>query len=278
MNFKDVIELLISSYGITGLIISVLIIILFIITPYMFNKSNKNINKGLEKMAEEISKTMAAQNQNLIESLSKNESKMIDNQMKIIDMIIRHDNEDHLSRLDQREQISINIQDKINYLKVYYDCARVIVLEFHNSKGNLNGLPFKWYDIIYESQARGVMSISSDSQNLPSSLLIPIIKRMNEDDIVILDKENIQKIYDESPVLYDYLSNKLDADCVIYVPLYNINDRLIGMVAVEFSNSYQYDLKSFDPEEMIMASHYISSLLEVNKATSYKQPSQSQSE
>jgi len=52
MNFKEIFELLINRYGDGGLVITILIIILFLFLPYLFNKSNKNMSQNLEKMTQ----------------------------------------------------------------------------------------------------------------------------------------------------------------------------------------------------------------------------------
>ena len=265
MNFKEIFETLINIYGDGGLIISVLIVVLFIVTPYFFNKSNKTINQGLEKMASEIATSIAKQNENLINSLSNNESKMLDNQMKILEMMLKHSKQEHNEKIDKREAISIPIQEKINHLKIYYNCTRVAVLEFHNSKENLNGLPFKWYDMIYESQIKTADSISHDAQNLPANTLLPIIQDLKQNNIVILDHEKIASdIFSKSPVLYDHLINKVNANTVIYVPLRNLNDKLIGLLVLEYSGQTKFFKETFNSEELFIVAYAISALLELN--------------
>ena len=68
-------------------------------------------------------------------------------------------------------------------------------MEFHNSLVNLNGLPFKWYDLIYESIARGIHSVSMDIKNMPFNILSPIIKEIQDWNIAIFDKSGIEKFY-----------------------------------------------------------------------------------
>jgi hypothetical protein len=80
--------------------------------------------------------------------------------------------------LNIRDKVSIPIQDKINHLKDLYRASRVGVFEFHNSLVNLNGLPFKWYDLIYESIARNVRAMTMETKNMPYNILSPITMKI----------------------------------------------------------------------------------------------------
>ena len=122
-----------------------------------------------------------------------------------------------------------------------YNCQRTLVIEFHNSKENLNGLSFLWYDIQYEKQQRGINSISNKVKNLQLSNLLPIINRVNNapGNIIVIDSEEIEKIYNESTVLYNQLK-EINVEHIIYSGIYSSDNKLIGLVALEYQKNYPY--------------------------------------
>ena len=136
-------------------------------------------------------------------------------------------------------------------------------MEFHNSLVNLNGLPFKWYDLIYESIARGIHSISMDTKNMPFNILSPIIKEIQDGDIAIFDKSGIEKFYNQSSVLYDICINKNHVTGLIVAPLLNRDNQLVGILTLEYSFDNSLDTQNIDISELELESHSISTLLEL---------------
>ena len=136
-------------------------------------------------------------------------------------------------------------------------------MEFHNSLVNLNGLPFKWYDLIYESIARGIHSISMDTKNMPFNILSPIIKEIQDGNIAIFDKSGIEKFYNQSSVLYDICINKNHVTGLIVAPLLNKDNQLVGILTLEYSFDNSLDTQNIDISELELESHSISTLLEL---------------
>jgi hypothetical protein len=163
--------------------------------------------------------------------------------------------------LNIRDNISGPIQSKINHLKDFYRCSRTSVFEFHNSLVNLNGLPFKWYDVIYESVARGVSAISYETRNMPFNIILPIIRKVENGDTVLFTKQDIEDFYNQSSVLYDFCE-KHEITSLIVSPLINKDQQLIGLVVLEYSeNNYIDDDIVIDDLEL--EAHAISTLLEL---------------
>ena len=120
--------------------------------------------------------------------------------------------------------------------------TKLVLIEFHNSKENLDGLSFLWYDIQHEKQQKGIESISAKVRNLQTTNLRPIIRRVNNEKthIINLGVEDIENIYNESTVLYDYLM-KQDLEHIMYIGIYNTTtNELIGIIAIEWHKGYPY--------------------------------------
>ena len=62
MDFVKIFQFFIETYGYSGFVVSVLIIILFITLPYLIKKNNKDIKDGLKYITVEL--TQAIKNEN----------------------------------------------------------------------------------------------------------------------------------------------------------------------------------------------------------------------
>ena len=240
MSF-DTITTIFEQYGWPGLVGCALVFAII----YFINKKEKStgdyINKGFEKMTD----TLTSQNNKLIEMTIENNSKMAD---KMADIVCKamadkktQDNIDHGElmqlRIDNSEKINSILRDILQQ----YNAQRVLVFEFHNSKENFNGLPFAWYDVQYEKQVREIPCISQKARSLQLDNLLPIIKKVNKADgnIVLYRREDIEDIYDESTVLYSQLK-EVNAENIIYCGLYNKDNRIVGMVVLEYDGGYAF--------------------------------------
>ena len=62
MNFTEIFKFLSENYGGGGLVLSVLIILLFLFLPYLFNKSNKNMKDGFDTVSNKLTEAIKDEN------------------------------------------------------------------------------------------------------------------------------------------------------------------------------------------------------------------------
>ena len=240
MSF-DTVTTIFEQYGWPGLIGCAIVLAII----YFINKKEKStgdtISKGFEKMTD----TLASQNNLLVEKTLENSNKMADRMVDIVYQAMTErrvqDNKDHGDlmqlRIENSEKINSILRDILNQ----YNAQRVLVFEFHNSKENFNGLPFAWYDVQYEKQVREIPCISQKARSLQLDNLLQIIKKVNKADgnIVLYRKEDIEDVYEESTVLYSQLK-EVNAESIIYCGLYNKDNKIVGMVVLEYDSGYAF--------------------------------------
>ena len=261
MDFVKIFQFLTETYGYGGLVLSILIVILFLFLPYLMRRNNKDMKDGLKDVTTTLTQAIKDENKELISGLKDNQSKLIDNQLELVKELIVNQKLEHEKNLNIRDNISGPIQSKINHLKDFYRCSRASVFEFHNSLVNLNGLPFKWYDVIYESVARGVSAISYETRNMPFNIILPIIRKVEHGDTVLFTKQDIEDFYNQSSVLYDFCE-KHEIHSLIVSPLINKDQQLIGLVVLEYSEDNYID-DDVVIDDLELEAHAISTLLEL---------------
>lgn len=230
-----------SDYGWPGFVAIVLILVLDWIVSKKDKSTQKTINSGFDRLTDSISR----QNEHLINSINRSNEKTQTELFNLIKTtIIDKDNTaklNHYKSLDKRQVVSEEINNILWDTMNIYNCQRILVLEFHNSKENLNGLPFLWYDVQYEKQQKDVLPISSKARNLQASNIVPIINVINNTpgNIIILDKNDIEKLYNKSTVLYSQLK-ELNIEHIIFSGIYSNDNKLIGIVALEYQENHPY--------------------------------------
>lgn len=245
MGVSDLLDIF-KTFGWSGVIGSIIVIGLYYIIIKAQNNAKKEIHNGFENLSMKI----ADQNKELVRAITTSNENMQSRMFDLINTSMTHnfDSHDkkvkdiHNSSLRKRLQVSEEINDILWELMNHYNCQRSILIEFHNSKENMNGLSFLWYDIQYEKQHKSVQSISAKARNLQASNLLPIIKMVNAapSNIVILNEQDIEDIYEKSTVLYSHFK-EIHAAHIIYCGIYSTYDNeLIGLIALEYQEGYPY--------------------------------------
>ena len=230
-----------NNYGWPGVLATIVIFIIY----FIINKKDKStqnvITSGFDKLASSISN----QNEHLIKSIASSNEKTQTELLSLVKTTIldrdKTIQDNHNKSIDKRIKISEEIDNILWDMMNLYNCQRAVVIEFHNSKENLNGLSFLWYDIQYEKQQRDVYAISNKVRNMQASNIMPIINKVNitPGNIVILNPEDIEKIYEESTVLYSQFK-ELNIEHIIFSGIYSSNNKLIGLVALEYQAHHPY--------------------------------------
>lgn len=237
---NNILEFL-NKYGWPGIVAIVLILVIYWIITKKDKATKATIINGFDKLATSISN----QNENLIDCITRSNEKtqaelfnLVKTTLSERDNTIKYN---HERSLDRRFIISEEIGNILWDTMNLYNCQRAIVIELHNSKENLNGLSFLWYDVQYEKQQRDVLSLSSKARNLQASNIMPIINRVNNTpgNIIILNSDDIEKIYNESTVLYSQFK-EVNIEHIIFSGIYSSDNKLIGLVALEFQKNHPY--------------------------------------
>ena len=229
---------------------------------------NKSINSSVDKTADKMADIISNQNVTLINSMidmtKQNQTEVLSLLNKSLNMHDEEKEQEHIASIQHRLNISESIQKHLYDLMMLYRARRCALLEFHNSKENLNGLSFLWYDAHYEVKQRNVTPISGRCKDLQISNLMPVIKDVIDNDgIIHYNKEDLDRLEKYSGVLYDQLVKELGVTDIIFAGLYDQNNNIIGLVFLEYNDYvYKYDEDIINLEDIKHHACTMSQLLE----------------
>jgi len=278
MDFKGIFQVLIDNYGIYGLIIAICLVGICVAIPVMLNKHSKKMSDNFSTLGINLSNALQKQNDGLINKLTETQDKLLESQLNLVNTLLNQKAENHKEDLKTRDKVSIPIQNKINHLKDLYRASRVGIFEFHNSLTNLNGLPFKWYDLIYESIKKGIHAMSAETRNMPYNILSPITMHIQDGEIKVFNTKDIDNFYDQSSVLYDYCTDKMHINDLICSPILNQENQLVGMLTLEYAYDDKLNFEDLDLSDIETETKIISALLELNRKEKEKEKEKTKEE
>lgn len=238
----DTLIKLFEDYGWPGIGAAATIAFIYYFTNKYSKKQSKQIKDGFESMAN----VLAVQNEKLIDKIVTTNEKTQEHMMDIVmHALQKHDHKtelEHQDSLDARRELGKYVDETLFDMLNILNAQRTFVIEFHNSKENLDGLAFLWYDIQYEKQQKGIDPLSNKARNLQATNLRPIIERVKKapGHIITLHEKDIEDIYQESTVLYAHFT-EIEAEHLVYCGIYNEDTHeLIGLLGIEYQKGYPY--------------------------------------
>ena len=99
----------------------------------------------------------------------------------------------HTERMDKRNDNTPLIQQELDNLRIRYDASWVSVWELHNNTNNLDGLPFIFASLNYESMNPGLIPIAEQFDNVRLSLY-PLSTYLRKNDMWYGDVEGLKEI------------------------------------------------------------------------------------
>lgn len=238
----DTIINIFEQYGWPGLMTVMYILFIYFLISKKDKKSNDAINAGFNSLANTITK----QNEVLIEKMTETN---VNTQQQLFNLVNKAiDDKDnnkeagHKKSIEKRIEIGEKVDEMLFDILLWSNAQRAVIIEFHNSKENLDGLSFIWYDIQHEKQQKGIETLSVKARNLQATNIRPIINRVNNSltHIVHLSPEDIENIYNESTVFYQNMK-EIHAAHLIYCGIYNTEtNELIGLICLEFQEGYPF--------------------------------------
>lgn len=255
--------------GIFGLLVLAAVFILGIYLKRASNKSSEKTSSVLVEGFKSLSSDMSKHNDKLLDALltqNQNNTRAILDVVNVALVNHRQQNKNiHDRNLKLRETASLKIKTKIHDLLNRYNCDRAFILEFHNSKQNMTGLSFLWYDMTFEEIAKGVPTIQTYWKDQEASTLLPVVKDIcDEDGFKIYTIEDLEELQHKSTVLYHRLRIERQLQEAIMIALYGSNNEIIGILILEYEAS-MIPIEVLDVADLIREAGSISDLLDYQK-------------
>lgn len=265
----DVLGNVLLQYGWPGFLMIFAVSVLFIWLKFSMNKSNKNTSETLTKGFTDLSTEMSKNNTKLVKALVDQNKTNTEALINIVNTaLMRRETSNKITydrNLKLREMASYKIKQKIHDLLNKYNADRSFILEFHNSKQNMTGLSFLWYDMTFEEIAKGVKTIQSAWKDQEASSLLPVVKDINDEDgFKIYTIDDLEELQKTSSVLYHRLRIERQLQEAIMVGLYGTNNTMIGILILEYEESF-IPIEVLDPTDIIRDAGSIADLLDYNK-------------
>lgn len=152
----------------------------------------------------------------------------------------------HKEKIEKRDQLLAEMIPLLTEFRAELEADRVLYFEYHNTKENLVGIPFKFVDLVLQNNRYGVQPIPSPIyRDISAGVLTDIYEIIKDGKSIYCEGKDDTKFRIEHPGAYQLFINDLDGSShQLYISLPGINQP-IGLIVIEW-----IDKPTEDPEEI----------------------------
>ena len=152
----------------------------------------------------------------------------------------------HKEKVEKRDQLLAEMIPLLTEFRAELEADRVLYFEYHNTKENLVGIPFKFVDLVLQNNRYGVQPIPSPIyREISAGVLTDVYEIIKDGKSIYCEGKDDTKFKIEHPGAYQLFINDLDGSShQLYISLPGINQP-IGLIVIEW-----IDKPTEDPEEI----------------------------
>jgi hypothetical protein len=140
----------------------------------------------------------------------------------------------HEEKLIKRDYLLSELSPILRELRAETDADRILYFEYHNSKKNLIGIPFKYVDLVQVHRKYGVPKFEyTHLKNINSGVLTGIYEAMKKNNVIINNGDG--EFASRYPEDFEYIAENDEAvqHCFINLPGVHIP---VGFIVLEWND------------------------------------------
>ena len=139
----------------------------------------------------------------------------------------------HDGKMEKRDELIFELSPLLSELRAVTGADRILYIEFHNSKENLIGIPFKYLDLVLTSKKYGVSEFDIKKYHeLNAGILSPIFSELRKTGYVV-NKGSEEGLFNSYHEVSDFVNAQDGSVQQVYLNLPGVNAP-IGIIILEW--------------------------------------------
>lgn len=140
----------------------------------------------------------------------------------------------HEPRINKRDELVFELSPMLSELRTITGADRILYIEYHNSKENLVGIPFKYLDLVLTHKKYGIPEFDiKNYHELNAGVLAPIYMNLRKDGYVINRGPQDYDFLQYSHEISDFIHAQDGSVQQVYLNLPGVNTP-IGLIILEW--------------------------------------------
>jgi hypothetical protein len=184
---------------------------------------------------------------------------------EVIEVVSEITEEQHNEKMKLRDELLRDLQPMLNEIRAQTRADRVLYLEYHNSKENLVGIPFKYADLVLQASSYNVTTVpESLYKDINTGAITSLYEELKHN---IISSDDSMFCY-KFPGTYELFNGNDGSEKQVFVSIPGV-DQPIGMLVFEWvDEDINIDIKRI---EYILGGHGGNYLSRINGLIMSKQ-------
>jgi len=154
---------------------------------------------------------------------------------EIVEVVSEINEERHTEQMQLRDELLRDLQPMLNEIRAHVKADRLLYFEYHNSKENLVGIPFKYADLVLQGTSYNVSPVPEGLyKDINTGTITPLYEKLKHD-IVSSDDSLFCYTY---PGTYELFNGNDGSEKQVFVSIPGV-DQPIGMLVFEWVDEDQ---------------------------------------
>lgn len=152
----------------------------------------------------------------------------------VVNVINNVSNDIHSEKMQLRDQLLSELYPILVSFRASCDADRVLYFEYHNSKENLVGIPFKYIELILQDAKYGVPMVSEAKyRDINTGIITTLYEKVKHGEIAYSTGPEDQYFNERFPGVYEFFNGKDNSKKMIFISIPGITQPL-GLVMLEW--------------------------------------------
>lgn len=170
-----------------------------------------------------------------------------------IEIVVEIEGAIHAEKMTKRDELLAELNPILTDFRSNVKADRILYFEYHNSKENLVGIPFKYLELVKQNQSYGIQPAREDLYcNINTGAITSLYEDIKFGTPVYCSGPQDEKFNMKYPGVYNLFNTRDGAKKFIFVSIPGINTP-VGMIALEWMDNSSIELNL--DEIMHTASH-----------------------
>lgn len=162
-------------------------------------------------------------------------------------------------KVKKQNPINIQINDKLEEAKEFFQAERVQIYHFHNGVKTASNISYLKISCVYEVVRYGAKGYQFELQNIPISCIPKFIDRLLEDKLMVVN--DLEDIKDDMPAAYQLKFNE-GIKSFVDVILNDKNGEPIGFLAFQYSKKNAIKMIEKNEDELMRLKYWLEEIFE----------------
>ena len=157
-----------------------------------------------------------------------------------VTFFISIEQEIHAERMEAREELNSELKPILVNFRAGLNAERILYFEYHNSKENVLGLPFKYFELVLQDAEYGIpeatqmYSPREEDNSIPTGYITGLYSKMqNGEAVVCRGDENFKRSY---PGVYELFHQNDSAQAFAFISVPGIK-KPVGFLVIEWMDA-----------------------------------------